>query len=94
MAVGSDVHKRQCTVAVEREGDELGCFEGMENTLEGWRKLLQQLPVEAEIAVEVSTTGYFAMSVLGEEEWRDRLPDAWFFTSGDLGLAATGGGLI
>jgi transposase len=72
IAVGVDVHKRQCTVAIEREDGELRCFRGMENTREGWRKLLGQLPAEAEIALEVSTSGYFAMSVLEEVGRRER----------------------
>jgi len=44
----------------------------MENTRENWLELLTQLPPEAEIALEVSTSGYFAMSVLEEAGWRDR----------------------
>lgn len=46
IAVGIDVHKRKSTVAFEREDGDLRCFGGMENTLEGWRKLLRQLPEE------------------------------------------------
>jgi transposase len=80
IAVGVDVHKRRCTVAIEREDGELRCFAGMENTREGWRKLLAQLPREAEIALEVSTSGYFAMSVLEEEGRRDRAH--WVHTAG------------
>lgn len=72
IAIGVDVHKRQCTVAIECEEGELGCFGPMENTREGWRELLKQLPSEAEIALEVSTSGYFAMSVLEEAGWGDR----------------------
>ena len=80
IAVGVDVHKRQCTIAIEREDGELRCFGPMENTREGWKKLLRQLPAEAEMAVEVSTSGYFAMSVLEEEGWRDR--SHWVHTAG------------
>jgi len=80
IAIGVDVHKRQCTIAIEREDGELRCFGPMENTREGWRKLLGQLPAEAEIALEVSTSGYFAMSVLEEEGWRDRAH--WVHTAG------------
>jgi transposase len=72
ITVGVDVHKRQCTVALQGEDGELKCFGPMENTREGWRELLDRLPPEAEIALEVSTSGYFAMSVLEEAGWLDR----------------------
>ncbi len=80
IAIGVDVHKRQCTVAIQREDGELGCFGPMENTREGWRELLDRLPPEAEIALEVSTSGYFAMSVLEEAGWRERAH--WVHTAG------------
>jgi transposase len=80
IAIGVDVHKRQCTVAIQREGGELKCFGPMENTREGWRELLDQLPPEAEIALEVSTSGYFAMSVLEEAGWLNRAH--WVHTAG------------
>src|SRR2546426_7969828 len=80
IAIGVDVHKRQCTVAIQREDGELGCFGPMENTREGWRELLDRLPPEAEIALEVSTSGYFAMSVLEEAGWLDRAH--WVHTAG------------
>lgn len=80
IAVGVDVHKRQCTVAIEREDGELRCFGPMENTREGWRGLLEKLPAGSEIALEVSTSGYFAMSVLEEEGWRDQAH--WVHTAG------------
>jgi len=57
IAIGVDVHKRQCTVAMQREDGELGCFGPMENTREGWRELLEQLPPEAEIALEAGSHG-------------------------------------
>ena len=66
IAIGVDVHKRQCTVALQGEEGEVGCFGPMENRREGWRELLEPLPPEAEMALEVSTSGYFAMSVLEE----------------------------
>jgi len=80
ITIGVDVHKRQCTVAIQQEGGELKCFGPMENTREGWRELLEQLPPEAEIALEVSTSGYFAMSVLEEAGGRDRAH--WVDTAG------------
>jgi transposase len=80
IAIGVDVHKRQCTVAIQREDGELKCFGPMENTPEGWRELLRQLPPDAEIALEVSTSGYFAMSVLEEAGWLDRTH--WVHTAG------------
>jgi len=80
IAVGVDVHKRQCTVAIQREDGGLKCFGPMQNTREGWRELLRQLPPATEIALEVSTSGYFAMSVLEEEGWLDRAH--WVHTAG------------
>ena len=80
ITIGVDVHKRQGTVAIQQEGGELKCFGPMENTREGWRELLEQLPPEAEIALEVSTSGYFAMSVLEEAGWRERAH--WVHTAG------------
>lgn len=56
--------KRRCTVAIEREDGELRCFGPMESTREGRNKLLEQLLCDSEIALEVSTSGYFAMSAL------------------------------
>jgi transposase len=80
IAIGVDVHKRQCTVAMQGEDGELKCFGPMENTREGWQELLEQLPPAAEIALEVSTRGYFAMSVLEEAGWRERAH--WVHTAG------------
>jgi hypothetical protein len=80
MAVGVDVHKRQCTVAIQREDGELKCFGPMQNTREGWRELLKQLPPDTEIALEVSTSGYFALSVLEEAGWLERAH--WVHTVG------------
>ncbi len=80
ISVGVDVHKRQCTVAMQREDGALKLLEPMENTPEAWQGLLDQLPAEAEIALEVSTSGYFAMSVLEEAGWRDRAH--WVHTAG------------
>ena len=57
IAIGVDVPKRPGTVAMQREDGELKCFGPMENTREGWRELLEQLPPEVEIALEVSTSG-------------------------------------
>jgi transposase len=52
----------------------------MENTREGWAELLDELPPDAAIALEVSTSGYFAMSVLEEAGWRERAH--WVHTAG------------
>jgi len=52
----------------------------IENTRKDWLELLQELPPGAEIALEVSTSGYFAMSVLEEAGWRDRVH--WVHTAG------------
>jgi len=80
IAVGVDVHKRQCTVAIQREDGKVRLFAPMENTRAGWQGLLSVLPAEAEIALEVSTSGYFAMSVLEEAGWRER--SHWVHTAG------------
>lgn len=80
IAVGVDVHKRQCSLAVQTEDGELASLEPFANTREGWERLLRVLPAEAEIALEVSTSGYFAMSVLEEAGWRERAH--WVHTAG------------
>jgi transposase len=80
IAIGVDVHKRQCAVAIQRGNGELKSLVPMENTREGWKELLDRMPPEAEIALEVSTSGYFAMSVLEEAGWLDRAH--WVHTAG------------
>ena len=80
IAIGVDVHKRQCTVAAQGEDGELRMLPSMEDPREDWLGLLQELPPGAEIALEVSTSGYFAMSVLEEAGWRDRAH--WVHTAG------------
>jgi transposase len=62
------------------EDGELASFAPFENRREGWLELLAVLPPEAEIALEVSTSGYFAMSVLEEAGWRERAH--WVHTAG------------
>jgi hypothetical protein len=54
IAVGVDVHKRQCSLAMQFEDGELASFAPFENRREGWLELLAVLPPEAEIALEVS----------------------------------------
>jgi hypothetical protein len=66
IAIGVDVHKRQGTVAIQREDGEMKCFGPMRNTREGRRELSTSLPLEAEIALGVSTSGYLAMAMLEE----------------------------
>ncbi len=80
IAVGVDVHKRQCALAIQFEDGELASFAPFENRREEWRELLAVLPPEAEIALEVSTSGYFAMSVLEEAGWGERAH--WVHTAG------------
>jgi transposase len=80
IAIGVDVHKRQCTVALQGEDGQLQMLPSIANTREDWLELLGQLPPGAEIALEVSTSGYFAMSVLEEAGWRDRAH--WVHTAG------------
>jgi transposase len=69
--VGVDVHKRRCKV-VELDHGEINVRKPIANTREEWRELLSELPPDAEIGLEVSTAGYFAMSVLEEAGWRER----------------------
>ena len=80
IAIGIDVHKRKCTVAAQGERGGLRMLPSIDNTREDWLALLQELPPGAEIALEVSTGGYFAMSVLEEAGWRDRAH--WVHTAG------------
>ena len=80
IAIGVDVHKRQCRLAMQFEDGELASFAPIENTREGWLELLAVLPPQAEMALEVSTSGYFAMSVLEEAGWRERAH--WVHTAG------------
>src|SRR6202162_6333453 len=49
ISIGVDVHKRQCTVAMQVEDGRVRFFEPMANTREGWGELLDQLPPEAGI---------------------------------------------
>jgi len=65
--VGVDVHKRRCKVVELDQGE---IRKPMANTREDWLEMLTELPPEAEIGLEVSTAGYFAMSVLEEAGWR------------------------
>jgi predicted nucleic acid-binding protein len=55
-------------------------LEPIECTREAWLRRLAELPPEAEIALEVSTSGYFVMSVLEEAGWRERAH--WVHTAG------------
>src|ERR1039458_8310225 len=78
--VASDVHKGRCWMAMIPPGEELKMLEPIECTREAWRERLAELPPEAEIALEVSTSGYFVMSVLEEAGWRERAH--WVHTAG------------
>lgn len=80
IAIGADVHKRRCTLAVLGEDGQLKMLPSMENTRENWLELLAKLPPQAEIALEVSTSGHFVMSVLEEAGWRERAH--WVHTAG------------
>jgi transposase len=77
--VGIDVHKRRCKV-VELQDGEIKVRKSMANTREEWLEMLTELPPDAEIGLEVSTAGYFAMSVLEEAGWRERAH--WVHTAG------------
>jgi hypothetical protein len=80
--VASDVHKGRCWMAMIPPGEEgkVKMLEPIECTREAWRERLAELPPEAEIALEVSTSGYFVMSVLEEAGWLKRAH--WVHTAG------------
>jgi transposase len=80
IAIGADVHKRMCTLAMQYEDGRLQMLPSMENTRANWLQLVQELPTGAELALEVSTSGHFVMSVLEEAGWRDRCH--WVHTPG------------
>lgn len=80
IAIGADVHKRMCTLAAQYEDGRLEMLPSIENTRANWLKLVDELPAEAEVALEVSTSGHFVMSVLEEAGWRDRAH--WVHTPG------------
>ena len=80
IAVGADVHQRACTLAVQYEDGRLEMLPPMDNLRENWLRLLKSLPPGAELALEVSTSGYFVMSVLEEGGWRGRAH--WVHTAG------------
>jgi hypothetical protein len=57
IAIGSDVHKGRCVFAMMGEEGKVKMLEPIECTREAWLKRLAELPPEAEIALEVSTSG-------------------------------------
>ena len=69
--VGSDIHKRRCNFS-ELEDGRLHRLPCIDNTREAWLEFLSELPPDAEIAREVSTSSYFTMSVLEEAGWGQR----------------------
>lgn len=62
IAIGADVHKRMCMLAVQGKDGEVSMLPSMENTRANWLRLLGRPPPDAEIALEVSTSGHFAVS--------------------------------
>lgn len=79
--IGVDVHKRRCKVVEFKvEDGKVKVWRPIENTREDWLELLPELPPDAEIALEVSTAGYFAMTVLDEAGWGKRAH--WVHTAG------------
>jgi len=78
--IGSDVHKGRCLMAEMESGGKVKMLPPLECTREAWLQRLAELPPEAEIALEVSTSGYFVMSVLEEAGWRERAH--WIHTAG------------
>jgi len=89
IAIGVNVHKRKCTVAQQGGDGQLKMLPSIDNTREDWLEFLQDLPPDAEIALEVSTSGYFAMSVLEEAGWKERAH--WVHTAGIDSLGARSG---
>jgi transposase len=77
--VGVNVHKRRCKV-VEFDHGEIKVRKSIANTREEWLEMLTELPPDAEIGLEVSTAGYYAMSVLEEAGWRECAH--WVHTAG------------
>jgi transposase len=65
---------------VEFDHGEIKVRKSIANTREEWLELLTELPPGAEIGLEVSTAGYYAMSVLEEAGWRERAH--WVHTAG------------
>ena len=61
-------------------GEDVKMLEPIECTREAWLQRLAELPPEAEIALEVSTSGYFVRSVLEEAGWGERAH--WVHTAG------------
>lgn len=80
IAIGADVHKGRCVFARMEEDGKVKMLEPIECTREAWLERLAELPPEAEIALEVSTSGYFAMSVIEEAGWLKRAH--WVHTAG------------
>jgi len=80
IAIGTDVHKHRSMPVAQHEDGREENLPSMENTRENWLRFVQGLPPEAELALEVSTSGYFVMSVLEEAGWRDRAH--WVHTAG------------
>lgn len=78
--IGSDVHKGRCLMAEVGSGGKVKMLPPVECTREAWLQRLAELPPEAEIALEVSTSGYFVMSVLEEAGWGERAH--WIHTAG------------
>jgi len=80
IAIGADVHKGRCVFAMMEKEGKVRMLEPIECTREAWLERLAELPPEAEIALEVSTSGYFAMSVIEEAGWLKRAH--WVHTAG------------
>ncbi len=78
--VASDVHKGRCWMAMIPPGEDVKMLEPIECTREAWLQRLAELPPEAEIALEVSTSSYFVRSVLEEAGWGRRAH--WVHTAG------------
>lgn len=80
ISVASDVHKGRCFFAMIPEDGKLKMLEPIECTREAWLTRLAELPPDAEIALEVSTSGYFVMSVIEEAGRGER--SHWVHTAG------------
>ena len=70
--IGSDIHKRRCNFMKFEDG-KVRALPPIDNTREAWLEFLSELPPEAEIAMEVSTSSYFTMRVREEAGWSQRV---------------------
>jgi len=69
-AIGADLDKRICRLAMQGEDGQLTMLPSIENERENWLALPAKLPPQAEIAPEVSTQWSFCDECAGGGGWR------------------------